>query len=460
MFRKQPLLVSTVLLKSTEKLLHSFSRRNVSKRNYLSRMYLLPPSKLRDTGLTSKSQNLFLHNEILFPCHNGAFYYLPLGLRALEKLTRLIDEELQSIGAQKISMPTMVTAALWKKTGRWGTDELFKLKDRHLTEYCLGPTHEELVTSLVAQFERLSYKRFPLMLYQITRKFRDEMQPKFGLLRGREFEMKDLYTFDLDEETARETYSLVCDTYHTIFHRLQLNYMKVEGATGNIGGKMSHEYHLPASIGEDSLFICDKCGFGSNIELIDEQNQSEDVACPQCQSAMKIQTGIEVGHAFLLGTKYSEVLNAKVTNKEGKRITTEMGCYGLGVSRILQAGVEVLHDGESIRWPRLIAPYQVAILPQKSQDSGPFLKLSDELYDRLCSLPSLRHDVVIDDRVDRTIGWRKNQLNRQGFPYIIVVGKKCQEDPAQYELIDTYSGTTDFLSLDQLIDTLSMLHTL
>ncbi|WAR24313.1 SYPM-like protein [Mya arenaria] len=225
--------------------------------------------------------------------------------------------------------------------GRWGTDELFKLKDRHLTEYCLGPTHEELVTSLVAQFERLSYKRFPLMLYQITRKFRDEMQPKFGLLRGREFEMK------------------------------------VEGATGNIGGKMSHEYHLPASIGEDSLFICDN--------------------------------------------------------------TTEMGCYGLGVSRILQAGVEVLHDGESIRWPRLIAPYQVAILPQKSQDSGPFLKLSDELYDRLCSLPSLRHDVVIDDRVDRTIGWRKNQLNRQGFPYIIVVGKKCQEDPAQYELIDTYS---------------------
>ncbi|XP_052256707.1 probable proline--tRNA ligase, mitochondrial isoform X2 [Dreissena polymorpha] len=407
-------------------------------------------------------KTLFLHNEILFHCHNGAFYYLPLGLRALEKLTKVIDQEMQAIGAQKISMPTMISAALWKKTGRWDTHELFKLKDRKSAEYCLGPTHEELVTNLVAQFEQLSYKRLPVMLYQLTRKFRDEMHPKFGLLRGREFEMKDMYSFDLTEEAAMQTYELTCQAYCRIFDRLKLKYVKVEGATGNIGGSMSHEYHLPASVGEDTLYLCDSCGFRSNAELIASKDDSKESKCPSVSCPnMRKQTGIEVGHAFLLGTKYSEVLKAQVRDKDQNLVTQQMGCFGLGVSRILQAGVEVNSRDDRIRWPSLIAPYQLCIIPQmQGYGSETFDMLSDELYDRLTNLPNLRDEVVIDDRTDKTVGKRKFEADAQGYPYVVIVGRKCLEDPRLYELVDTSTDTTEFLTLEQITDRLSQVETM
>ncbi|XP_053395333.1 probable proline--tRNA ligase, mitochondrial [Mercenaria mercenaria] len=424
------------------------------RRKYLSRMSLYLPKTLKEEGLKCTSQDLFLYNEVLFPSHTGAYCYLPLGLRALEKLIRLIDEEMQAIGAQKIAMPSMVRSSLWKKTGRWDTPELFKLKDRHSKEYCLGPTHEELVTDMVSQYGNIPHRRLPIMLYQITKKFRDEMHPKYALLRGREFEMKDLYTFDTDEDTAKETYSMVCDSYCTIFDRLKLDYVKVEGSTGNIGGKLSHEFHLPATIGEDSLYLCNKCGYGSNEELIDAEDLLKNhVTCPKCKAEMTHAPGIEVGHAFLLGTKYSKVFKTNYIDALQKKRLTEMGCYGLGVSRILQASVEVLCQDRKIRWPSLIAPYQVCIIPQmEGYGSEEFNRLSDELSDVLTSLPNLRNEVVIEDRIKSTVGKRIHQADAQGYPHVIVVGRKCLEEPRLYEVIDMVAGHKEFMTQEQIVD--------
>lgn len=431
------------------------------KRKYLSRMCLYLPNKLKDDGFKCTSQDLFIYNEILYTSSPGAFYYLPLGLRALEKLIRIIDEEMQAIGAQKIAMPTMIKANLWKKTGRWDTEELFKLTDRHSKEYCLGPTHEELVTDLLSKFGNIAHKRLPIMLYQITKKFRDEIHPKYALLRGREFEMKDLYTFDTCEESARETYKMVCDTYSTIFDRLQLKYVKVEGSTGNIGGNMSHEFHLPAEIGEDLIYKCNSCNHGINEELLDPEDAEGFVRCPRCNSEMSDMKGIEVGHAFLLGTKYSKVFNAQYVTVMGKKRIMEMGCYGLGVSRILQASVEVMCEDRKIRWPSLIAPYQVCIIPQmEGFGSEEFIRLTDELSDTLTSLPNLRNEVVIDDRMKTTVGKRLHQADSQGYPYLIIVGRKSLEEPCLYELKDMREGSTEFLTQEQIVDKLRHIETI
>lgn len=430
-----------------------------SRRQYV-RKFLHVPTIANTDANKCQSQNMFLNSDIIFHTHAGVFTYLPLGLRALEKLTHLIDEEMQDIGAQKIAMPTLIKSSLWKKTERWETEELFKILDRHNKEYCLGPTHEEVVTSMIADCD-ISSKMFPLMLYQITKKFRDEKHPKHGLLRGREFEMKDMYTFDSNEKNAMNTYYLVCDAYCRIFDRLGVQYMMVEGSTGNIGGSMSHEFHIPASVGEDSIYMCNECGFGTNKELISEETlEKEDVACSKCEAKMTKFSGIEVGHAFLLGTKYSDILEA--TFQDGnKNRSLQMGCYGLGVSRILQASVEVLSKDENIRWPSLIAPFQVCIIPQMGGYGGEkFTQVADELSDVLTKLPNLKNEVVIDDRVKLTVGNRMFAAMKHGYPYIVVVGKKCLVEPKLYEVIDTITDNSVFMTLEQVIEKFKLIQTI
>lgn len=448
------------------------SRKMHVQRKYISHMEF--PRAETAPEMTCKSQKLFLENCILQPGHSGAYHYMPLGLRALEKLIRVIDEELQSIGAQKMSMPTMMQAALWEKTGRWATSELFKLQDRLNREYCLGPTHEESITKLVSESSnQLSYRRLPLMVYQITRKFRDEMSPRYGLLRGREFEMKDLYTFDTNVGTAKETYELVCEAYCSIFERLGLNYIKVQGATGNIGGVLSHEYHLPADTGEDTLHICVKCGLRSNSELLEATDETS-LSCPSHETTLSCPShetplscpnlrktpGIEVGHGFLLGTKYSQVFSATYTDEHGKPQIYQMGCYGLGISRILQASVEVLSTDTDMIWPQLIAPYQICIIPQaKGFAYEKTFEASELLYDSLTNLPNLRNEVVIDDRTDFSIGRRVKLAKKGGYPYVIAAGKKALESPVLYEVINLVTGDKDYLTLEQVTDKLSSLQT-
>ncbi|KAJ8388497.1 hypothetical protein AAFF_G00133730 [Aldrovandia affinis] len=431
---------------------------------------LFQPSNLREgpeLGLesragemTCRSQRLMLQAGLIHPSNPGCYYYLPVAVRAMEKLVRLIDQEMQGIGGQKLDMPSLCAAELWRRSERWdlmGT-ELFRLKDRHGAEYCLGPTHEEAVTALLASQATLSYRQLPLLLYQVTRKFRDEPKPKFGLLRGREFYMKDMYSFDTSEEAAHLTYQAVCQAYSRLFTRLGLHCVQVQADTGNIGGKLSHEFQLPAEIGEDRLLVCGNCAFSANVETI-EPGQTD---CPQCHKGTLAESkGIEVGHTFYLGTKYSRIFNATYNNAQNKPVVAEMGCFGLGVTRILAAAIEVLSPEDAIRWPGLLAPYQVCVLtPKRGSKIEELAGVAEELCHSLGeSVPRLKGEVVLDDRIQQTIGKRLKDARLLGYPYVIVVGQSAAEEQPRFEVCCQQSGETVFLSREGLIDLLSQVET-
>lgn len=296
------------------------------------------------------------------------------------------------------------------------------------------------------------------MLKQITRKFRDEPKPRFGLLRGREFYMKDMYSFDVSEEAAYHTYESVCEAYTRIFTRLGLRCVQVQADTGNIGGKLSHEFQLPADIGEDKLLICAGCAFSANVETLSPDRTD----CPRCKTGTLAESrGIEVGHTFYLGKKYSHVFNATFSNTQNKPSIAEMGCYGLGVTRILAAAIEVMSTEERIRWPGLLAPYQVCILaPKKGSKVDEVAGVAEELVHTLGeTLPRLRGEVVLDDRTQMTVGKRLKDASRLGYPYVLVVGQGALEDPPRFEVICQQTDETLFLSKDGLLDLLGRVET-
>lgn len=433
------------------------------KRLVLSRMF--QPQKLREDqvlslegrsgDLTCKSQRLMLQVGLIHPASPGCYHLLPYTVRAMEKLVRVIDQEMQTIGGQKVNMPSLSPAELWRATNRWDSlgRELLRLRDRHGKEYCLGPTHEEAITALVASQKRLSYKQLPFLLYQVTRKFRDEPRPRFGLLRGREFYMKDMYTFDSSPEAAQLTYSLVCDAYSSLFNRLGLRCVKVQADVGSIGGTMSHEFQLPMDVGEDRLVLCPSCHFSANVETLDSSRTN----CPACQGPLTETKGIEVGHTFYLGTKYSSVFNAQFTNVHGKPSLAEMGCYGLGVTRILAAAIEVLSTEDCIRWPGLLAPYQVCLIPpKKGSKEEAAAELAGHLYDRITeAVPQLQGEVLLDDRTHLTIGNRLKDANKFGYPFVIVAAKRALDDPAHFEVWCQNTGEVVFLTREGVLQLLS-----
>ncbi|KAF6734399.1 putative proline--tRNA ligase, mitochondrial [Oryzias melastigma] len=446
----------------------SASTRSTSSKPRLLVSRLYQPASLRDVGqdtrvggeMTCKSQRLMQQAGLIHPFNPGCYFYLPATVRSMEKLVRVIDQEMQGIGGQKLDMPSLCSADLWRTSERWDLmgKELLRLKDRHGADYCLGPTHEEAVTTLVAHQATLSYRQLPLLLYQITRKFRDEPKPKFGLLRGREFYMKDMYSFDVSEEAARQTYETVCQAYIQLFTRLGLRCVQVQADTGNIGGTLSHEFQLPTDVGEDRLLLCENCSFSANVETL----SSSTTNCPQCKTGALVESkGIEVGHTFYLGKKYSSVFKATFSNPQNKPVVTEMGCYGLGVSRILAAAIEVLSTDEGIRWPGLIAPYQVCVLPpKKGSKVEEAAVLAEELVDCLGEvLPRLRGEIVLDDRTQMTIGKRLKDASRLGYPYVIVVGEAALQKPPTFEVICQQTGETLFLSKDGLLDLLGKVET-
>ncbi|XP_072173392.1 probable proline--tRNA ligase, mitochondrial [Diadema setosum] len=412
------------------------------------------PEGAKITDLKCKSHRLMLENGLIRQAGNGTFHLLPLALRSLEKLIEVIDKEMLLAGGQKIAMPGMTPASLWKTSGRYPEygPELLTLRDRHGVEYCLGPTHEEAVTEIIGAEKLLSHRHLPIKLYQITNKFRDERRPRFGLLRGREFLMKDMYTFDASLEAASQTYSIMCQAYRNIFKQLGLQVIQAVGATGAIGGSSSHEFHLLSEMGEDVVYHCTKCGYAANQETVDGQPSCpKDLQPSEC--CLSLKHGIEVGHAFLLGTKYSKVFKATFVDSDGYAKLTEMGCYGLGVTRILAAAIEVLSSESEIRWPQVMAPYQVCVVSAKEggkEDAA--IPLAEELCANISShIPRLSSELLLDDRGHMTIGRRLKDAHQLGYPFIVVVGKKALEADPRYELIDLQSGRTEFLSKSDLI---------
>ncbi|CAG9862167.1 unnamed protein product [Phyllotreta striolata] len=408
----------------------------------------------KSSKITSKSLKLMLDLGFIQNSVPGCFNFLPLGIKSLQKLTKIIDEEMSNIGGQKMLFPSLINTKLWNDSGRLeeAGPELFKLQDRHQKSYILSPTHEEVATEMLSTLSPLSYREFPLKFYQISTKFRDEIKPRFGLMRGREFIMKDMYTFDIDLNSAKKTYEEVCESYENIFKTIGMDFVKVLGNSGLMGGHLSHEYQFKSSIGEDNLLHCESCDYYVNAELCEDRSK-----CPQCgdSNKIKVHSGIEVGHTFLLGEKYSKLLNTKYISMNQESKVLQMGSYGLGISRMLAACLEVLSTDSDMRWPNSIAPYNIIILPAKEGSKEETLTkgVPEKVYSFLEErIPDLRDNILLDDRTGLTIGRRLLEAKRVGYPFIVVINKRTSEDSSLVELFHTKTKQTMYLTYEALLD--------
>jgi prolyl-tRNA synthetase len=525
---------------------------------------LLPTLREEPADAEVVSHKLMLRAGMIRKLAAGIYTMLPLGVRVMQKVERIIREEMNRAGAQEVVMPCLLPADLWMESGRWDQygKELFRLKDRHDRDYCLGPTHEEVVTDL-ARREIRSYRQLPINLYQIQTKFRDEVRPRFGVMRGREFVMKDAYSFDADEAGAEQSYARMYDAYMRIFQRCGLRFRAVEADTGLIGGRFSHEFMVLADTGEEAIVSCDACAYAANLERAEvgrgavaaeeemkklkqvetpEKKSVEEVAaflgvppqrlvktiifetetgpvavlvrgdhgineaklrrhvgatqlemagdhvvasvthapvgfagpmgldlkviadyalegmrnmvvganapdahlvnanigrdfqvdefadirlaqegdcCPRCPGRLQISRGIEVGHIFKLGTKYSEVLRATYLDLEGKERPLVMGCYGIGVGRTAAAAIEQNHDEDGIIFPSAIAPFQVLIVPVNNKDAH-LMETAEGLYRNLLEKGA---EVLLDDRDERP-GVKFKDADIIGIPLRLTVGEK------------------------------------
>lgn len=515
------------------------------------------------------SHQLMIRAGLIRRLAGGLYTWLPLGLRVLRKVENIIRQEMDKAGAQEVLMPVVQPAELWQESGRWQQygAELLRINDRHNREFCLGPTHEEVITDLIRK-EIRSYKQLPANFYQIQTKFRDEIRPRFGVMRSREFIMKDAYSFHIDRTSLEATYQVMYDTYHRIFSRMGLNFRAVQADTGSIGGDGSHEFHVLADSGEDAIAFSTQSEFAANVELaealapsgerpvasqtlsevatpkartIDEVcallnipptqtvktllvegadeanpvialvlrgdhevndikveklaqvaspmtfasadqikqvagcdagsigpiglnipvivdraaaylsdfvcganktgyhvtgvNWERDVApglvadirnvvegdpSPDGQGTIQIRRGIEVGHIFQLGDKYSSALNANVLNENSRAQTLEMGCYGIGVTRVVAAAIEQNHDEKGVIWPDSLAPFQVCIVPMQMHKSPRVKEVVEQLYQELTAKGI---EVLFDDRNERP-GVMFNDMELIGIPHRIVVGER------------------------------------
>ncbi len=543
-------------------------------------LYLLATTRETPADAVVVSHQLMLKAGLIRKLAAGMYTWLPMGLRVLHKVSNIVREEMNNSGALEVSMPVVQPAELWQESGRWDImgDELQRFKDRHLRDFCLGPTHEEVITDLVRN-EYSSYKQLPVNIYQIQTKFRDERRPRFGVMRAREFIMKDAYSFHMDKESLQKTYDQMYATYQKIFTRLGFHFRAVLADSGNIGGSCSHEFHVLADSGEDLIVFSDKGDYAANMEMASalppanrdayaptrsmekvatpDSKTIEDVAAflqvqpaaiiktlvvladtdssasqsslvalilrgdhqlneikaaklegvrspltfatdaqiqaalgcsvgsigpvhldipvivdrdaavlsdfvcgansdgfhltgvnwkrdcnyqrvedlrnvvegdrsPDGQGVLSIKRGIEVGHIFQLGNKYSKAMNAKVLDENGRLSVMEMGCYGIGVSRIVAAAIEQCHDDKGIIWPDNIAPFHVAIIPLNAHKAPQVLEVCEQLYKQLTALGI---EVLLDDRDKKTSpGVKFADMELIGIPHRLVVSDRGLEN--------------------------------
>lgn len=552
-----------------------------------SRM-LLPTAKETPAEAEVVSHQLLLRAGFIRKLTSGLYTYLPLGLAAVKKVEAIVREEMNRAGAQELLMPMVQPADLWRESGRWEKygPELLRFQDRHGRDYCLGPTHEEVITD-IARREIHSYRQLPMNLYQVQTKFRDEIRPRFGLMRGREFLMKDAYSFDVSDEAAGESYRKMYDAYTRIFQRCGLEFRAVEADSGSIGGSFSHEFMVLADTGEDTLVICQECAYAANVEkarvVVSETKQAAELrecakvetpgmkkvervadflnvtpeeviktmiyladgepvavlvrgdrevqsvklknmldaadvelaqddavwkltklptgyigpvdipiklladqevmnmvnavaganekghhltgvnpgrdftplqvgdlrqitvddGCPSCGGSLRLTEGIEVGHIFKLGTNYSEAMNATFQDQEGKDRSMVMGCYGIGVSRVVAAAIEQNHDDNGIVFPLPLAPFQVIVLNLglKNKETT---AAAEQLYQDLLAAGL---EVLLDDRDERP-GSKFKDADLIGIPYRVTVGKTWEKE-GKVELRLRRDGATTSLEYEQ-----------
>ncbi len=383
-------------------------------------MLFVPTLKDAPKDAEVKSHKLMARAGLIKQVAAGIYTYLPLGYKVIKKIEQIIREELDKIECSELLMPALQPSDLWEESGRWDKygPELMRLKDRKERDFCLGPTHEEIITQVVRDHLN-SYKKLPVCLYQIQTKFRDEMRPRFGLMRGREFIMKDAYSFSDSEEDLERWYRLFSTAYTEIFERCGLETKIVKSDPGQIGGDEADEFMVMSEVGEDTITYCTSCSYGSNQE---HSGLEEGDKCPVCSGTIAVAKGIEVGNIFKLGTKYSDPMKANFIGQDGKPKPIIMGCYGLGISRTLMASVEQHSSDDGIVWPSEIAPFDIHVVPVNLKDEDQ-KTLSDGLYKEL---KAQGFDVLIDDRNERA-GVKFKDADLIGIPVRIVVGKDAKE---------------------------------
>jgi prolyl-tRNA synthetase len=375
------------------------------------------------------SHKLMLRAGMIRKVASGVYTWLPLGLKVLRKVEEIVRSEMNKSGAQEVLMPMVQPKELWDETHRWEKmgKELLRIQDRHERDFCLGPTHEEVITDLIRNTIK-SYKELPINTYQIQTKFRDEIRPRYGVMRSREFVMKDAYSFGVDEESLDKSYIEMRNTYKKILEKIGLEYKIVKADSGAIGGDASEEFHVLAENGEDTIAISSDSEFAINTELL--LKDGEDIAslegkkAPDGNGTIQIKKGIEVGHIFKLGTVYSENMGATVQTKDGKSICLQMGCYGIGVSRIVAASIEQNNDDKGIVWPAAIAPFDVNIIPIGYEKNKEIEDASNKMYQELLNQG---YDVLLDDR-KAGFGSKIKDSELVGIPINIILGNKFLDD--------------------------------
>ena len=402
----------------------------------LSRAFL-PTLKETPADAQIASHRLMLRAGMVRQTSAGIYAWLPLGWRVLQKVEQIVREEQDRAGAQEILMPTIQTADLWRTSGRYDAygPEMLRLQDRHDREMLYGPTNEEMVTDIFKTYAK-SYRDLPRNLYHIQWKFRDEVRPRFGVMRGREFLMKDAYSFDLDYAGAQKSYRQMFVAYLRTFARMGLKAIPMQADTGPIGGNLSHEFLILAETGESQVYLHrDLLEFDALSQPVDYDGDLSPVmdfwtsryaatdekhdaaAWAQVPAERQVSArGIEIGHIFYFGTKYSAAMGLQVAGADGKMVVPEMGSYGIGVSRLVGAIIEANHDEAGIRWPEAIAPFKVAVLNLKQGDAA-----TDALCDRLYA--AFDPDAVYDDRADRA-GVKFADADLMGYPWQAIVGPR------------------------------------
>ena len=434
---------------------------------YLSKLFI-PITRDLPTEAKIKSHQLMLRTGMIKQSSAGIYSWLPMGFKVMKKIEQIVREEQNSIGAQEMLMPTIQSSEIWKESGRYDDygEEMLRIKDRQGREMLYGPTNEELITDVFRSSVK-SYKSLPQLLYHIQWKFRDEIRPRFGVMRCKEFYMKDAYSFDLSDEDAKKSYNKMFFSYLKTFSRLDLKAIPMSADTGPIGGNLSHEFVILAETGESDIYA-DKNIFqidlnqykfnDSSLEkmredftkiyaVTDAMFKKDDFNKFVKKENQIITKGIEVGHIFYFSDKYSKPMNCLIDDKTGKKTSVKMGSYGIGVSRLVGAIIEAKYNNEIMKWPKSISPFDVVIIPNISKNNKENLEKGEKIYKEL---KKQNIDVLLDD-VDENMSNKFKKHDLIGVPYQIIIGSKSEGNNIEFKELNSKS---EILSLENIISKL------
>ncbi len=422
---------------------------------YLSNLFA-PILKDLPAEAKIKSHQLMLRTGMIKQSAAGIYSWLPLGFKVMKKIEQIVREEQNLIGAQEMLMPTIQSSEIWKESGRYEDygEEMLRIKDRQGREMLYGPTNEELITDIFRSSIK-SYKSLPQILYHIQWKFRDEMRPRFGVMRCREFYMKDAYSFDLSDDEAKKSYNKMFYSYIRTFKRLGLKAIPMAADTGPIGGDLSHEFVILADTGESQVYSDKKIleidlekynlndeslekmrnDFSSIYAVTDEKYDEKEFKSKVKPEKQLVTKGIEVGHIFYFSDKYSKPLNCFIDSKEGKKITVKMGSYGIGVSRLVGALIEANYNNNVMKWPNSVSPFDVVIIPNFNKNNRENLEKGKKIYEEL---KEQKIDVLLDD-VDENMSYKFKKHDLIGIPFQIILGSKSEKNKFEFKEVNADS---------------------